>query len=460
MKIKHLKIQNLKNLINVELSDLPNLVVLIGKNSAGKSNLIDALNLLFAEFGTDRKLDLGDLGDYQHLFPDHDIRPNQPLEITATLLLSIDEWRAFASVDGRAEKYIESVEIDLVRRLVVTENNALWQTYQVHIDGLEVVRDSELIELDTEELNTRLGDVVSDSVSSLSSAEYSDVANSYLSVVSCDEEQMDKLGQLLNDSFQTIHTTSNPPNLSNPFMERPSIINTPQIDDLLKQFQSRGNQRQSLRKITRQYEAMTQYTQRPVAVASSVEIEERDRTVPIGMVGEGNQALLRLVAQVVGNSQVLAIEEPETHLHPTLIKSVSGFLATSANATRQLFVSTHSPFFLDQLPLENIFVVKNDGTGTHVSPMNTTEDHKNLLADIGMRPSDILFSDAILLVEGHADHVFLNRLNHKLGISLMEHRIKIVEASGKSRAHGKIQFWAEVGEDAGIPLYLIFDNDA
>ena len=50
MKIHSISIENFKSFGKVELVDLPNLVVLIGKNSSGKSNLIDSLELLFTCF--------------------------------------------------------------------------------------------------------------------------------------------------------------------------------------------------------------------------------------------------------------------------------------------------------------------------------------------------------------------------------------------------------------------------
>ena len=52
MKVKHFRVQNFTSLIDIDLTNLPDLVVFIGKNSSGKSNLIDALALLLTNFGT------------------------------------------------------------------------------------------------------------------------------------------------------------------------------------------------------------------------------------------------------------------------------------------------------------------------------------------------------------------------------------------------------------------------
>ena len=78
-----------------------------------------------------------------------------------------------------------------------------------------------------------------------------------------------------------------------------------------------------------------------------------------------------------------------------------------------------------------------------------------------MRPSDILFSDAILLVEGSVGrNVFCKRQPKNPGMPLAERNVKIIPVGGYPRGRHKIEFWAEVGHDAALPLYLILDNGA
>ena len=51
-----------------------------------------------------------------------------------------------------------------------------------------------------------------------------------------------------------------------------------------------------------------------------------------------------------------------------------------------------------------------------MSPIGGITGLKNLLLDIGMRPSDFLFSNAILLVEGLSDEIFFNHLSNKVNV--------------------------------------------
>ena len=120
MRIKSLKVQNFTSLADIDLPDLPNLVVFIGKNSSGKSNLIDALALLFSEFGTDLQRDLGAVDAFQHLFYQHDVHVSPSPEITATITLTTTEWAEVLATDQEtASREEEDVEVVLQKRLEV-----------------------------------------------------------------------------------------------------------------------------------------------------------------------------------------------------------------------------------------------------------------------------------------------------------------------------------------------------
>lgn len=62
---------------------------------------------------------------------------------------------------------------------------------------------------------------------------------------------------------------------------------------------------------------------------------------------------------------LLAIEEPENQLFPDLLRELSEELRDYAERGGQVFVSTHSPEFLNGLSLDEIFwLVKKDGFST------------------------------------------------------------------------------------------------
>ena len=121
-------------------------------------------------------------------------------------------------------------------------------------------------------------------------------------------------------------------------------------------------------------------TNNPQAWTSSIQMEEGSLSVPIGMTGEGSQAVLRLINQLERGPSIMAIEEPETHLHPALTKRVGQLLTETTTRNKQLFICTHSPFLIGPSSLDSFFVVRNGGNGTQVSPMGDKKGLRGSLA--------------------------------------------------------------------------------
>jgi putative ATP-dependent endonuclease of OLD family len=80
--------------------------------------------------------------------------------------------------------------------------------------------------------------------------------------------------------------------------------------------------------------------------------------------GDGVQSLaaLSLMRQVSdaapGRQLILAIEEPESHLHPTAIHQLKAVLAAIAR-TSQVIMTTHCPLFVDRTNVKSNIVVHN-----------------------------------------------------------------------------------------------------
>ncbi len=60
--------------------------------------------------------------------------------------------------------------------------------------------------------------------------------------------------------------------------------------------------------------------------------------------------------------QLIGIEEPENQLHPRLLPELAGE-CRAASARSQLMVTTHSPFFIDSLKPEEVWVLYRDEQG-------------------------------------------------------------------------------------------------
>ncbi len=438
MKIKTLHVRNFTSLIDVELRELPGLAVFIGKNSSGKSNIIDAMSLLFLEFGPDMERELGAIDEFQHLFPAHDAYVDAPSTISATLSLTEDEWgQLFGNDELFQLDYSPEVYIEKGFHLAGT--SITWVIDSLRFDGIDYIRNGE--------------EVYSQIDSAL-------LVESNISVSVTIADLVQRLSDLLRYSLTVVQTSESRPDWSDRFRERPTIVDDEQAQELWISSQSKGLKRRPWTKLGQQFERFTPNGHRLVGVDSSIQVEEGDVTVSLGMTGEGTQNTLKLVDQIESSGPLIVIEEPETHLHPGLIKQVGQYLTEIAESGKQLFIATHSPFLVEYSPLKGLYSVSKPSTETKVKRLDDIAGLQHTLFGIGMRPSDILFCDAILLVEGLSDNLFYSRISDLIGASLAERHVKVISANGYPRGRRKIEFWAEVGREAGLPLFLILDKDA
>jgi putative ATP-dependent endonuclease of OLD family len=101
---------------------------------------------------------------------------------------------------------------------------------------------------------------------------------------------------------------------------------------------------------------------------------------------------------------VLALEEPESHLHPQAQRALFGHIK---QVTGQRIVSTHSPYFAGQAPLEDLRLFSKSKGETMVTKLDTSvlkaDDIRKLQDTVVDTRGDILFSRGVLLFEGQTE---------------------------------------------------------
>jgi predicted ATPase len=147
--------------------------------------------------------------------------------------------------------------------------------------------------------------------------------------------------------------------------------------------------------------------------------------------GTGVEQLLMTIVMGVTQSgpSVVVMEEPETNLHAGAQRALLGLLHEWA--TDRLFVaSTHSQVLLDRAPtIGRLFLVRRDHGVSTVTPL--TKEPSEALAALGVRLSDVLSADRLLLVEGLPDQEVLDAWFSDL---LRDSRVEIIEAPGGDNA--------------------------
>ncbi|MEY4582165.1 MAG: hypothetical protein RL701_6868 [Pseudomonadota bacterium] len=101
---------------------------------------------------------------------------------------------------------------------------------------------------------------------------------------------------------------------------------------------------------------------------------------------------------------VLALEEPESHLHPQAQRSI---FAHVKQIPGQRIVSTHSPYFAGQAPLDDLRLFFKRNGDTSVTKLDTRclgrDDVRKLQDTVIDTRGDILFSRGVVLFEGQTE---------------------------------------------------------
>ena len=176
----------------------------------------------------------------------------------------------------------------------------------------------------------------------------------------------------------------------------------------------------------------------------------------IEMKGDGVKSLAALSllrgAKRQGVTSVLALEEPESHLHPSAIHRLRKVIQ-ELSKEHQVVVTTHCPLFVDRLDIQTNILV----TDKKAKPAKKIKEIRELL---GVKASDnLIHAGLVLVVEGEEDKIALTALlshySEKIKNTLKNNSFVIEPIGGA----GNLSYKISLLNSALCNIHVYLDND-
>lgn len=173
--------------------------------------------------------------------------------------------------------------------------------------------------------------------------------------------------------------------------------------------------------------------------------------------GDGVQSLfaMALLAQNYSKeeNEIIAIDEPEAHLHPDAVRKLQKTISNLSNKT-QIIIATHNPILVNRNQIDSNVIISEG----HVRKARNIKEIRDVL---GVSVSDNLFdAEKIIAVEGISDQEFLKKLikdkgSQKIKNYLKSNALVIIPLHGITKLENKIRYF----QDMAAEYYIIADDD-
>ncbi len=199
-----------------------------------------------------------------------------------------------------------------------------------------------------------------------------------------------------------------------------------------------------------------------------------EENIPINKRGSGIRRLIllnffraeaeRLRAQNQGNQIIFAFEEPETSQHPDHQEMlIQAFMELSNTGNSQIILTTHTPALGGLLPLNSLRFIQKTGNDRTVE-LGTEDVFEKIADTLGVLADPISKNaNAILLLEGKSDITFVNHTATQLknggyiDHTFEDKRIALVPIGGC----GNLKHWTTLRliDQFNIPYCVLLDSD-
>ena len=434
MKLSDFSVVNYRSITTARKIKTNNMTVLVGKNNEGKSNILRALTLAM---------------DIMKIYS----KDPRSLQIAVRPYLKNHySWEKDYPISLQEKNPNGWSSIDLNFELDEQDILAIRSMTGIRLSGCIPVRVSTngaAAKIDTPKRGTA---AFADADNKKKIIEYVcfKIDFNFIPAVRTEYDALRVVDSLIEKSLETLDTNPDYINAMNKIEElQQGILDgiSNQIIEPLQEFLP----------TVRNVQIHIQNERRRIAMRRNTEIIIDDGTpTPIQQKGDGIKSLTALailnIPARVDRVSVVAIEEPESHLHPESARQLYDTIM-SLSQTHQIVLTTHSPLFVNRTNLkENIIV--NDGKATPVKKIKEIRDV------LGIHISDNLTNaEHVLIVEGEDDKIALEKLlpsmSTKIKRAIQNGTFIIDYIGGAGNLPYKLSFYRNLQ----CKYHVLLDND-
>lgn len=178
--------------------------------------------------------------------------------------------------------------------------------------------------------------------------------------------------------------------------------------------------------------------------------------LPFQLAGKGEQSALKIMLALerkAKDSNIILIEEPENHLSFSSMSKLIDKIKTKCDG-KQIIIATHSTYVLNKLGLDKVIML-NDGT-KHTRLNNLPPDTYDYFKKLsGYDTLRLILAEKSILVEGPSDELFVQkayRLKH--GKLPIDDGIDVINIRGLS-----FKRFLDIAKELEKQVVVITDND-
>lgn len=456
MNLKEISIENFRGIKKLNLS-LDNLTVLIGENNIGKSTILDAIRLVLTHGFTVRRA--GQLTEYDFHLGSSDATPQKADPITIILHFAeseMDEWS-----DETIQQLNEVIQIDNdglnhiwlcmkgAYQPATSTFDANWSFLNPNGITLQLRNNSIF------NILSRLVPIFFLSALRDASHEFGQRGHfwsSFLKTIQLPDEKREEIERVLNDINS-------------------SVINADAgLTEVAKKIATTGRIIPLAEDNPVVLEAIPT---RVFDMVNKIQVFFKSiggAKIPLQRYGEGTQSLSVLMlfqafteytlseTYAPESTPILALEEPEAHLHPSAIRMIGTLLG---NMPGQVLVTSHSGELISRVPVTSIrrLYKKNGETKVGYIDKNRFVDREiqAINYSIKLTRGHYLFSRCWLFVEGESDFHIMPLLFDAMGHSQDSISFSVIEIS---QVIDKGEPLIKFAQALGIEWFLMADGDA